>query len=91
MAAVSAIFWALVLAMELAGLSHFLPFPPVSYPLYDPAEIPVYFLYLAMGLRGALLSTAIVVLGLSPRIMLTPTPATFYFLIDYKGVRSREA
>ncbi|RLI41400.1 hypothetical protein DRO64_07570 [Candidatus Bathyarchaeota archaeon] len=68
MAAVSAIFGALVLAMELAGLSHFLPFPPLSYLLYDPAEIPVYFLYLAMGLRAALLSTAIVVLGLSINI-----------------------
>lgn len=66
--AVSTVFGALAYFIELTGISHFLPFPPLNYLLYDPAEIVIYLLYLAVGLKPALLSTVLVVLGLSINI-----------------------
>jgi hypothetical protein len=64
----SAIFGALTYALEISGLSHFLPFPILSYLLFDPAEIFVALAYLSMGLRASLLTTFILVLGLSINI-----------------------
>ncbi|MEM3547064.1 MAG: hypothetical protein QXU47_00165 [Candidatus Bathyarchaeia archaeon] len=66
--ALSAVFGALAYLIELTGVSHFLPFPPLNYLLYDPAEIVIYLLYLAVGLKPALLATILVVLGLSINI-----------------------
>lgn len=66
--ALSTAFGALAYLIELTGVSHFLPFPPLNYLLYDPAEIVIYFLYLAAGLKPALFSTLLVVLGLSINI-----------------------
>ncbi len=66
--ALSTVFGALAYFIELTGVSHFLPFPPLNYLLYDPAEIVIYLLYLAVGLKPALLSTVLVVLGLSINI-----------------------
>lgn len=66
--ALSAVFGALAYLIELTGVSHFLAFPPLSYLLYDPAEIVIYILYLAVGLKPALLATVLVVLGLSINI-----------------------
>lgn len=66
--ALSAVFGALAYLIELTGVSHFLAFPPLNYLLYDPAEIVIYILYLAVGLKPALLATVLVVLGLSINI-----------------------
>lgn len=66
--ALSTAFGALAYLIELTGVSHFLPFPPLNYLLYDPAEIVIYFLYLVAGLKPALFSTLLVVLGLSINI-----------------------
>ncbi|MEM2926800.1 MAG: hypothetical protein QXO94_04975 [Candidatus Bathyarchaeia archaeon] len=64
----SAIFGALTYALEISGLSHFLPFPILTYLLFDPAEIFVALAYLSMGLKASIFTTFILVLGLSINI-----------------------
>lgn len=66
--ALSTIFGALAYLIELTGVSHLLPFPPLNYLLYDPAEIVIFLLYLVVGLKPALFATVLVVLGLSINI-----------------------